>query len=75
MLHGVENPRPLRVVDLMPTLNFSISLFIAGLTVVILLTYKIVASCVLGLEVQPNNIHEEISPKRQECIYFKASYP
>jgi hypothetical protein len=62
----VENSRPLHVVDLMPTLNFSISLFIAGIIVVILLTYKIVASCVLGLEVQQNNIHEERSPKKKD---------
>jgi hypothetical protein len=49
----------------------SASKFIAGLTIILLLTYKIVASCILGLEVLQNNMHERSKMfKGQECVYF-----
>jgi hypothetical protein len=43
-----------------------VTLFIAGLIIILLLTYKIVASCVLGLEVLQNNTHADGRSKMSE---------
>jgi hypothetical protein len=54
----------------MYTLNLSISLFIAGLMIIVLLTYKIVASYVIGLEVLRNSTHEERSKMSEETRMY-----
>jgi hypothetical protein len=70
MLHGIERSRLLRVVDLMPILNLFNFLFIAGLIIIVLLTYKIVASCILGLEVLQNNMHERNKMFKETRMYL-----
>ena len=70
MLHGIERSRLLRAVDLMPILNLFISLFIASLIIILLLTYKIVASCILGLEVLQNNMHERNKMFKETRMYL-----
>jgi hypothetical protein len=70
-LQGIEESRRPRVVDSMLTpLHFPLH---RGL-INFLLTYKIVASCVLGLEVCKTictRMEEVKCPKKQECIYLK----
>ena len=73
MLQGIEGSRPPRVVDLMLQVippHFPLH---RGL-INSLLTYRIVASCVLGLErckIICTWIEELKCPKKQECIYLK----